>query len=154
MPRPTRNRALPVTVRLLTRAALLFGFWLLLSDNPSEPELITGGVVALAASAAAVPLQERTGAAPKLRIRPPMLARIHRPFVLLVSDTGRVTWALARALLAGSRLEGRIVRGPYGALGEGPEMTGRRVLSEWGDSLGPNRYVIGIDRDTGEILVH
>jgi hypothetical protein len=43
---------------------------------------------------------------------------------------------------------------PYRATGPEPEATARRLLTQWGGSVGANRYVIGIDPDREQLIVH
>lgn len=139
-------------VRLLLRASAMFALWLVLTDNPATPELLTGAVVAVGAALAAAGVARGDRLRP--RLRPAMLLRLHRPFVLLVSDSVRVTAALLREGAHGRRLGGRFRHEPYTATGDDGIAQASRMLSEWGASLGPNRYVIGVDREAQELLVH
>lgn len=144
--------ALRAAAALLVRSAVLFAIWLVLVDNPHTPELVTGAVVAVAAALPTAALVRIDGLRP--RVRPAMLRRLYLPFVLLVSDSVRVTAALLRAAAGGRRPEGALRHEPYAATGDDGDAQARRVLSEWAASVGPNRYAIGIDRERGELLVH
>lgn len=137
----------------LVRAGVLFGLWLLLVDNVQTPELVAGAVVAVLGAVAAGQVDRVRAVHPHLRVW--MLRRIHRPLVLLITDSARVTWALARMLAAGERAElGRWRAVRYAAAGESPEDHACRTLTEWGASLGANRYAIGCDGEAGILLVH
>lgn len=136
----------------LVRAAAFFALWLLLVDNTQSPQLWTGAVVALLATAATTAVDHVRAMHP--RLRPSMFARAYRPLLLLVTDSARVTWALGRMLTGAPTELGRLRAVRYRAIGDSPEDTARRALTEWGASLGPNRYVIGCDREAGVLLVH
>ena len=136
----------------LVRAAALFGLWLWLVDNAQQAELIAGGVVAVLGAAAAGCTDRVRAVHPRLRVW--MLRRIYRPLLLLVTDSVRVSWALVR-MLAGRRAElGRWRAVRYRVTGDGAEDVACRALTEWGASLGANRYAIGCDQETGVLLVH
>src|SRR5438309_8716103 len=149
-PQPPPAPAMSGTPRLLggilVRGLLLFAFWMLLVDDPDEPDVLTGIVTALAASLLAeliTVVRDRS-----LRVTPRMLRRLYRPLLLLITDTGRVTVALVRAL-RGSPPRGTIRIAPYRASAErDPDALGCRLLTQWGASLGANRYAIGIDIET------
>src|SRR5947209_15013202 len=118
-------------LRTVARGAILFGLWNLLVDNTEWPELVTGGVCAALAAAfgALVFAHRRDHPRPTVA----MFRAIHRPFVLLVTDSVRVTAALFARLLgrpARSRL--RAVR--YRATAATPDASARRVLTEWSTS--------------------
>lgn len=138
--------------RTAARIIVLFGLWMLLVDNLHEPELVTGAVAAvITAALGEVVFRARSE---HVRITPGMLRRLHRPFVLLVTDTVRVIGALGARLLLGREVTGcfRAVR--YRATTPHAEDRGRRILTEWGASLAANRYVVGVDVDEGYLLVH
>lgn len=137
---------------VLLRSLILFALWMLLVDDPDEPDVLTGIATALAV---AVFVEFITAARDQsLRVTPGMLRHLHRPVVLLVTDTGRATLALIGAL--GGRPPRSTIRvSPYRATSEtDPEAGGRRLLTQWGASLGANRYVVGIDTERDELVVH
>lgn len=134
------------------RAAALFALWLLLVDATDTPNLVAGGVCALLATALAVRAASLRRVHPRPRLA--MFRFAYRPLLQLPTDSVRVTGALiARALLR-RPVTGhwRAVR--YRATGEAPDQVARRILTKWGASAAPNRYVIGIDPDQDVLLVH
>lgn len=137
---------------MVARAAVLFLLWLLLVDSVHEPELITGGVVAVLA--AGISEGMRPLASAPIRIRPSMLRYGYRPIVLLLTDTVRVVSALLGALATGRRPSGRFRAVRFRAGSEGSTDRARRVLTEWAASVGPNRYAIGVDCEAKVLLVH
>lgn len=138
-------------MRTVMRGVVLFAFWMLLVDNVHQPEIATGAVTA---GLAAI-LGELVAAARNDPARPPsaMLRRIHRPLVLLFTDTFRVSAALIRTA-TGQRVEGRLRAVRYTATGDTPGDRGRRIATEWGSSVGSNRYAIGVDPEAGYLLIH
>ena len=137
---------------LLTRAGAFFALWLLLVDDVSSPQLWAGAVAAVLAALIAKAVDRVRRERP--RPRPGMLRHIHRPLLLLLTDTARVSWALVLMLSGRGAGLGRIRAEPYLAVGDTPTDAARRGLSEWSASLGPNRYVVGCDRESGTLLVH
>jgi hypothetical protein len=83
-----------------------------------------------------------------------MLRFVFRPFQLLVTDTARVTWALFTRLALRRPVRGKFRAVRYDAVGEAPEDVARRILTQWGASAAPNRYVIGIERERRLLLIH
>ena len=136
----------------LARAAAFFALWLLLVDATDEPNLLAGGVVALAAAllAALVQSHRTVHARPSLA----MLRHAYRPLLLLVTDTGRVTLALFQRLVLRRDICGRFRAVRYRAGGDDPADVGRRLVSEWGASVAPNRYAVGIDRERDLLIIH
>ncbi|HTX29874.1 MAG TPA: Na+/H+ antiporter subunit E [Solirubrobacteraceae bacterium] len=134
------------------RAVALFALWLLLVDATDSPNMITGAVCAVIfATLSTVVHSLRVDRA---SLRPGMLRYVHRSFRLLVTDTARVTWALIAHALLRCPSPGHFRAARYRATGEAPTDVARRILTEWGASLGPNRYVIGIDPENNLLLVH
>jgi multisubunit Na+/H+ antiporter MnhE subunit len=144
------RRARPLILGWILRWSLLMALWLMLVDNAKLAELVTGAVAAGLAAAAAE-LAEK-GTRPALRVRPGFLRYAWRPLLRLPIDTV----LLAAELVL--RLRGRRPRGRLRAASfrrrRGAEAAGRRVLAESLGSLAPNRYVIGIDPEREQVLVH
>lgn len=138
---------------MATRGIGLFGLWMVLVDTTVEPEILTGlvtaGISAIIGEVVAAVRPQRT-----CRVSPVMLRHLHRPLWLLVTDTVRVSRALAARLLLRPEPPGRFRAARYRATSAGPEDRARRILTEWGASLGANRIVIDIDCDHGYLLVH
>src|SRR5579862_3792430 len=131
--------------RTVGRGIALFALWMVLVDSSSEPEVLTGLVVAVAGAVLGTLVSSARGE--PARMSPAMLRRIHRPFLLLLTDTARVTWALVARAVLRRRVEGRLRAVRYRATAQTPDARARRILTEWGASLAANRYAIGIDPD-------
>lgn len=137
--------------RTFARSLALFGLWMVFVDNLHQAEIVTGLVVAAAGGLLWSGVQGARGE--QARLSPAMLRHVHRPFVLLVTDTGRLALALTRRL-AGRPAGGRFRAVRYRATHPDREDRARRILTEWSASLAANRYVIGIDPEAGYLLVH
>jgi multisubunit Na+/H+ antiporter MnhE subunit len=135
----------------LLRWAAFFAVYLLLADTPQTAELYTGIVAALLGAALATLLGGQRSVHGSLRVS--MFRYAYRPFVALVTDTGRAAWALARLLLR-RPVSGRFRTARYTATSDKADDVGRRVLTEWAGSLAANRYVIGIDPEREHLIVH
>jgi putative flippase GtrA len=145
-------KAVSVGVGLLARVTIFFGFYLLLVDDLHEDEMVAGAVIAVAAALVSSFL---LSARQTVRVRPRMFLRVPRALLLLVTDTGRVGWALVGALVLRRPVHGRLRAARYRATSEeDPEDYGRRMLTQWGASLGANRYVVGIDNQRQLLIVH
>ena len=131
---------------------MLFALWLLLVDSVDGPNMITGAVCALVAAALAARVKSlrRVHARPRIG----MLRFVYRPFTLLVTDSVRVTWALVARVVLRRQSAGHFRAVRYRAVTDDPEDVARRILTEWGASAGPNRYVIGIDGRRRVLLIH
>jgi hypothetical protein len=139
-------------IAALVRAAAFFGFWMLLVDATDEPNLITGGVCALAAAIVSTVVQSVKGE--HARVRPSMLRWFYRPFLFLITDTVRVTGALLARLVLRRDVRGKFRAVRYRATGENSEDVACRLLTEWAASLAANRYAIGIDPRRHVLVVH
>jgi hypothetical protein len=145
-------KAVLVGFRLLLRAMLFFAFYLLLADNLHEDELVAGAAIAVGVAIVSTSVSSFHQA---VRVRPTMFRRLPRSLLLLFTDTGRVTWALVRSVVRRRPLRGRVRAAHYRATSEtDPEDFGRRLLTQWGASLGANRYVLGIDTERQLLVVH
>jgi multisubunit Na+/H+ antiporter MnhE subunit len=139
-------------VTVASRAAAFYVVWLAIDDNVSQPELFLGiGVALIATAITSLTARALTEHA---RLRASMLRRLYRPLILLVGDSARVSWVLLKAIARRQPSRGRFRAVRYRATGDDREDVARRLLTQWGASLAPNRYVIGIDTDADVLLVH
>jgi hypothetical protein len=141
-----------IGIGVLIRVAAFFAIYLLLADTVETPELITGVVAAVLAAAVATLMDNSRSV--DASVRPSMLRYAYRPFIALVSDSGRAAWALVQLLVLRRPVRGRFRVVRYTATGEQAQDAARRVLTEWAGSLGANRYVIGIDPERELLIVH
>lgn len=137
--------------RTLARGVALFGLWMVFVDNLHQPEIVTGLVVAGAGGLLWTVVQASSREPARVSLR--MFRHIHRPLVLLFTDTGRVAGALARRLL-GQPVSGEFRAVRYRATHPDREERARRILTEWSTSVAANRYAIGVEPDAGYLLVH
>lgn len=139
-------------IAALARAALFFAMWLLLVDGTDLPNLLAGAVCAIAAALLASRVQSLRSVHARPRFS--MLRHVYRPFALLLSDTWRVSAALFARIVLRRPVRGTFRAARYRATGEDPDDVARRLMTGWGASLGPNRYVIGVDREAQALIVH
>lgn len=144
---------------MLERLKRGFGWWVFLwslwwaLSFPTDPwDLAFGGVVA---GLAAALLEAAHGADParfRLRSVPPrLILRLPRA---LLRDTWSLTRRLVATLLGVEQTEGALRTVPFDANGAEVGSASERALVTFAISLLPNSFVLGIDRNTGRVLVH
>jgi multisubunit Na+/H+ antiporter MnhE subunit len=141
-----------ILLGVAARTALLFAFWLLLVDATDEANMLAGAVCAALGSLLASAV--RTHRSVRARLEVGMLRYAYRPLLLLLVDTVRVARALLIRALRRTEAGGHLRAVRYDAVSEEPSDVARRILTEWGASLGPNRYVIGVDTERRLLLIH
>jgi len=130
-----------------------FGFYLLLIDTATAPELYAAAVVAIVC-ALAFEVSREQGIA-EARFRMGEVGRIWRALAEVPVQVALVTAEICAQLLSPRRTgRGRLRAVPFKAGTDRPRDTGRRALAEAAGSLAPNTIVIGIDPDTDLLLVH
>jgi multisubunit Na+/H+ antiporter MnhE subunit len=130
----------------------LAAVWMLLVDNESLPELLTGaGVVCIATVGSELVRHQRIA---EVRARPLWLLRLWKPVARVPVDVGIVTWALFRQVVERRRERGALRAMRFRADGKDPIDNARRALAELAGSMAPNTIVIGVDTRRKLILVH
>jgi multisubunit Na+/H+ antiporter MnhE subunit len=148
----SRNAAPRVILAWLIWWVLLAALYAVLADNPAEPELFAGaGAAAIGATGAVlVRSQRRVLLRPRLR----WLRGAWGPLVRMVTDL----WPLVLALVETGVLRGPgrsgFVEVPFAAVGDDPEDTAYRALTESVGSLAPNTLVVHVDTDRGVLVAH
>jgi multisubunit Na+/H+ antiporter MnhE subunit len=129
------------------------GFYLLLIDTTSLPELYVLAGVAVACAIAFVVSREQGFT--EARVHPKYLLSIWRLIIKIPRDIALVCWeALAQLVRPrpGPRGEFRAVR--FRATEGTPHDGGRRATAEVLGSVTPNTIVVGVDVERGLMLVH
>jgi len=150
-----RRREVPVARRAgawLVWWVLLMSFWVILDDSIALDELLAGaGAAALAAFLAELVSHQ---AATRFRMRVEWLVPALRLPGQAVRDTVIVFAALGRRLLCGVQPPSGFREIPvhFGAADD--EGVTRRVLLVGGQSVAPNTFVLGIDREREVMVVH
>jgi multisubunit Na+/H+ antiporter MnhE subunit len=133
-------------------ALLAGGFYMLLIDTVSLPELYVVPAVLLL-SAGALALATRTGQrGHRLPVR--WLLAAWRPLVWVPRDLVLVTLELAAQLAHPRTRRGRLRTIPVPRPAGEDATVSRAALSEMLGSLAPNTIVIGHDPERGTLLVH
>jgi hypothetical protein len=127
------------------------GFYLLLVDITSLPELYALAGVALIA-AVAFEISRRQGII-EAAVTITWLFRAWRPISRVPADIGLVCHEAVAQLLRPKRARGEF-RAVRFTGGEGALDYGRRALSESLGSFAPNTIVVGVDPDRELLLVH
>lgn len=128
------------------------GFYLLLIDTASPPELYVLAGVALACGALfAISFEQGFEEA---RVAPRMLANAWRLALRIPLDIGLLVREALVQLMhpRPSRGSFRAVR--FTATETTPEASARRALTEALGSVAPNTIMLGVDSDRGLLLVH
>jgi multisubunit Na+/H+ antiporter MnhE subunit len=151
--RPPHRRAARERGKALAVGVLLAGgFYLVVIDTTSLPELYTGAVIALLAAVGYVAAREQERPEPSYRAR--WMLRAWRPILRIPADVVRVSVELALQLVAPRGRRGTLRAVPFAHGGEGPGDIGRRAVTELAGSLAPNTIVIGVDAERNLLLVH
>lgn len=128
------------------------GFYLLLIDTTSLPELYVLAGVALACGVAF--LISREQAFEEARIRPAMLATIWRLAVRIPLDIVLVSREAVAQLVRPRASRGSVRTVRFRAVARTSEDTARRALAEALGSVAPNTVVLGVDSERGLLAVH
>ena len=128
------------------------GFYFLLIDTASLPELYLMAGVAVGCAVAFVLAREQGFA--ESAIRPWWLLNGWRVLMKIPLDIGLLCWEAVVQVVAPRQLRGTFRATAFDATAETTTDTGRRALSEWMGSLSPNTIVVGVDPERGLLLVH
>jgi len=125
--------------------------WLLFAAAFNVQEIIAAVAAGLLAAAAGHTLRVRTGH------RQSGFWRWFRyiPSIVLkgLADCWTLTVILCR-MLAGRHRRGKFRRISFKYGSDDPDDVGRRILATIGTTLQPNSYVVGFNREKGEVLIH
>jgi hypothetical protein len=136
----------------LVAGLLCGGFYFLLIDTTSLPELyVLAGVAVAGAVAFELAREQRFVEA---RIVPWWAVRAWRLAWRIPSDIAILCREALAQLVRPRRNRGVFRAARWGATQQTPAATGRRALGETLGSVAPNTIVVGIDADRGLLLVH
>ena len=128
------------------------GFYLLLIDTTSLPELYVLAGVALACGIAFELAREQGFV--EARFRPLWLLRSWRLIWRIPSDIAIVCAEALVQLVRPRATRGAFRATAFRATAESPADTGRRAQAETVGSVAPNTIVVGVDAERGLILTH
>ncbi len=131
---------------------LLMSLWILIDDTLALAELVAGAAVA-ALSASLVELIANQ-ADSRFRMRIEWLQPAFRLPVDLARDTLRVLGVLWRQIIRGEEPDSGFRVLPVRFGDDTPEGATRRALLVGGRSVAPNTFVLGLDRETGLMVIH
>jgi hypothetical protein len=142
------RRASIVTVGILIGG----GFYLLLIDTTSLPELYVLAGVALVCGLAFLVSREQGFI--EARVGPMLLAGIWRLGIQIPRDIALVCWEAVAQLVRPRPARGAFRAVSFEAVEQSAEDTGRRAMTEALGSMAPNTIVIGVDPERRLLLVH
>lgn len=126
--------------------------WIVLADSVRLAELVAGAAVAsLAATGFELVRRQRVAAQ---ALRPELSLRVWRVLLRAVPDVWRLTRAAFGQLVQRKAVRGEVVAMPFGHGEDTPDARAYRAVAEGFGSIAPNSIVIGVDPDSGLLLVH
>ena len=146
---------MPVARRVGTWLAwwvLLMSFWVMLDNSTLPDELLAGAGAAVLGALLAEQVSYQ--AATRFRMRFEWLAHALALPGQVVADTVTVFGALWRKLARGEDPPSEFAELPVRFGDDTPEGVTRRALLIGGHSLAPNTFALGIDKDSGRMVVH
>jgi multisubunit Na+/H+ antiporter MnhE subunit len=129
-----------------------FLLWLLLTSTVDPVEVLVGTGASLVAATAAAVVRRRLRTDFRPRIR--WLRTAWRLPLGIAGDTVTVFAVLAGRLRGRGLPRGALVAVPFRHGGENPTDDARRALATVGVGVTPNTFVVGVDPDRDELLVH
>src|SRR5205814_2210049 len=88
------------------------------------------------------------------RPRPALVRHAWRVLLNVVPDVWRLTRAAIRQVAAREPVRGRVVAMPFGHIADDLDERAVRAAAAGVGSIAPNSIVIGVDLDSGLLLVH
>jgi multisubunit Na+/H+ antiporter MnhE subunit len=126
--------------------------WMVLADSVRVAEIVVGaGVAALGATGFELVRRQRVA---EQSVRPRLLAGAWRVVLRAVPDVWRLTRAAFVQVAHPQPVRGRVLAMPFGHEGGDPEQRGARAVTTALGSVAPNTIVIGVDPESGLLLVH
>jgi multisubunit Na+/H+ antiporter MnhE subunit len=126
--------------------------WLLLTDSVRVEEIFAGIVVAtLAATGFELVRRQRIA---DQALRPELAVRAYRVVLKAFPDILRLTRAAFAQLVQRRPARGRVIAMPFGHTAEDRDETALRAVAVGLGSIAPNTVVIGVDPESGALLVH
>ena len=126
--------------------ALLFWVWLAFVGEWDATEWVAAAIAAAIAATGAVVVREQHELRARFRLR--WLREAVRVPLQVLIDLSLLVQALP------SRREGTFHVRPSGPRGDGAEAAGRAAFLTVASTYSPNAYVVDVDRETGEVLLH
>jgi multisubunit Na+/H+ antiporter MnhE subunit len=132
--------------------AALAVVWLLLVDTFQADELVVGAVAAAIAATVGTVVQRRG----YIRFWPRAAWVLETPYLIggIVVDCGLLARALWRRLVLRRPVHGETIRVPFHHGGDTGRDGARRALVNFAVSITPNSYVVDMDPEGDNLLVH
>ena len=146
------SRRLKTPLIIIVGVLLGGGFYFLLIDTTSLPELYVLAGVAIACAVAFQLAREQDFV--EARVLPQWLLSGWRLVWQIPRDIALVCAEALAQLVRPKRTRGVFRAVPFEATAHTPDDTGRRALVESVGSFAPNTIVVGVDDERGMLLVH
>jgi hypothetical protein len=145
-------KAARTAVALVLWFAAFWWFWMLLVGEWNLDEVIAASCVA-ALTAPAAELARAKGMG-RLRVPARWVWRAKSVPPVILVDFAIITWALLKALARGRRVHGTFRVKPYAPEGGAEQAAAIRAWVTYAAMFSPNAYVIDMDPERGETLLH
>ena len=126
--------------------------WTILTDSVRIEEILAGALVA-GLAATGFEVARRQQLAPE-GIRPSLARRSWRALAQVAPDVWRLTRAAFAQVAQRKARRGEVVAIPFRQDGGAADAAARRAVAAAIGSVSPNSIVVGVDPDTGTMLVH
>ena len=130
----------------------LFWFWMLLVGEWNTQELVAAAVTATIVATTAEFV--RTTLDVRFRVPLRLVPSLVTALAMVFADFAIVMAVLVRSVVARRPARGRFVVRDFDAGGDDPRSFGRRAWTILVAGYSPNAYVVDIDSDNGEVLLH
>jgi multisubunit Na+/H+ antiporter MnhE subunit len=138
--------------RLIALWAMLEGCWFCYTDSLRIREVLAGGIASGVATVALLVMIRQGGIRFRFTLRDAGASLV--VCWPVVSGTAQLLARLTAQMLGRSKLESRVAEIPFDAVGDAPEIVGRRALVTAYNSLTPNSVVIGPVQEQKRLLYH
>lgn len=125
-----------------------FAVYLVLVDTVVLPELVTGAVISIIGASGAVLVRAQRRVV--MRPDPAWLGGLWRP----IASYPRDLWTIIRALARRRPVRGKLYALPFEPGADDGRSAARRVLGPSAGSFAPNTFVVGLEPESGLLLVH
>lgn len=131
---------------------VLMAIWVVVDDSIGRDELVAGALAAAASATLVEVASHQAGV--RYRIKIGWLRALARLPAQVLRETAIVFAALARRITSGQEPGGAFIAEPVRPGPDTPAGATRRALLIGAQSVSPNKFVLGIDSDRGQLIAH
>jgi hypothetical protein len=130
----------------------LFWLWFLLVGEWNREEVVAAAIAATIAATLAEVARMRTGFRARVRLRD--LAAFPQAFGMVFVDFGIVVWALLVSIARRRVVRGELISRELQGASAVADAAGSRAWAVLVASYSPNAYVVDLDPETRQVLLH